>query len=105
MRHGVRADAAAILCRPIPAWRARSGLFPWHHSLSDVLVPFGAARPDYRGVHDRDGHRVGDRRSAFRRNYEVFQRHRRLAWLAVALHFPRLAGVDPWSYRLLLSSG
>src|ERR1700710_737534 len=104
MRHGVRADAGAILYRPVPAWRARSGLLPGHHTLSDILVSFGAARPDHRNVHDRDGHRVRDRRPAFRRDDEVFQRYRRLAWLAVAVHFPRPAGLDPRPCRLLLSS-
>src|SRR5258707_15638273 len=105
MRDGVRADAGPILYRPVPAWRARSRLLPGHHSLSDILVSFGAARPDHRDVHDRDGHRLRDRRSDFRRDYEIFQRHRGLAWLAVALHFPGLAGVDPRSRRLFLSPG
>src|ERR1700731_5254967 len=102
MCDGVRADANAILYRPVPAWRARSGFLPGHHSLPDILVPFGAARPDHRDVHDRDGHRVRDRRSPFRRDDEVSQRYRWLAWLAVAVHFPGPAGLDPRSCRLLL---
>ena len=83
--HDVRAGAAELLRRPLPARHRRGRLLPRHDPVPVVLVPGPRAGARRRLLHVGDRDLLRHRRAGLRRHHVGVRRRRRAPGLAVAV--------------------